>query len=230
MSSLIRKILKKLGTLYKSVKNRYFQPKRNINLKSWRNAKGDETYRLNYDLNRDSLVFDLGGYEGQWASDIFLKYCCRIYIFEPVLEFANNIEERFENNKKISIYKFGLGDKSKIAKISFNKDSSSLYSTGTIYQNVKIVRAVDFLKENNINKIDLMKINIEGGEYDLLEDFIQSGVIKKISNIQVQFHNFIPSAKTRMHKIQKELRKTHVLTYQYRFIWENWQIKQNKPL
>ena len=75
-----------------------------------------------------------------------------------------------------------------------------------------------------------MKINIEGGEYDLLEDFIQSGEIKKIINIQVQFHYFITGAKTRMRKIQKSLRKTHVLTYQYPFIWENWRIKQNDPL
>ena len=228
MSSLITRIVKKLRALYKPVKNRYFQSKQEKNMKAWRYAKGDKTYRLKYDLTKDSLVFDIGGYEGQWASDIFSKYSCRIYIFEPVLEFASNIEKKFNKNKKILIYKFGLGKKSESAKISLNKDSTSLYrTTGKKYQKVKIIRAIDFLKENDINKIDLMKINIEGGEYDLLEDFIESGEIKKIRNIQVQFHNFILGAKTRMSKIQKSLRKTHVLTYQYRFIWENWQKKRN---
>ncbi len=230
MSSLIRKIFEKFGTLYKSVFNRYFHPKRKRCLIAWTNVKGDKSYRLNYDLNKDSIVFDIGGYEGQWTSDIFSKYSCRIYIFEPVLEFIDNIKKRFEKNKKILTFKFGLGNKSKMAKISLSKDSSSLYGTGTIHQNVKIVRAVDFLKEKDITKIDLMKINIEGGEYDLLEDFIQSGEIKKIGNIQVQFHNFIPGAKTRMKKIQKDLRKTHVLTYQYPFIWENWQIIQEESI
>ena len=71
-----------------------------------------------------------------------------------------------------------------------------------------------------------MKINIEGGEYDLLEHFLESGFIKNINNIQIQFHDFIPNAEERMKKIQYELEKTHSLTYQYPFVWENWQRKQ----
>ena len=41
----------------------------------WFKDNGDKTHRLNYNLNEKSIVFDLGGYEGQWASDIFSKYC-----------------------------------------------------------------------------------------------------------------------------------------------------------
>ena len=37
-----------------------------------------EKLRLDYNLNENSVVFDLGGYEVQWASDIFSKYLSSI--------------------------------------------------------------------------------------------------------------------------------------------------------
>ena len=39
-----------------------------------------------------------------------------------------------------------------------------------------------FFDQENISKIDLMKINIEGGEYDLLEFLIKKDLVK-IRNI-----------------------------------------------
>lgn len=40
-----------------------------------------ENLRYNYDLNEDSVVFDLGGYKGEWTEKIFSKYRCYIYVF-----------------------------------------------------------------------------------------------------------------------------------------------------
>ena len=51
-------------------------------------------------------------------------------------------------------------------------------------------------------------------------------VIKKIRNIQISFHEIVPNAEIRMKKIQLELKKTHFLTYQYLFVFENWQIRE----
>ena len=73
----------------------------------------------------------------------------------------------------------------------------------------------------------MIKVNIEGGEYDLLEFLIDSNYIEIIDNIQVQFHDFIPDAEERMKNIHKKLEKTHFLTWQYPFVWENWQLKSN---
>jgi len=69
----------------------------------WFRDQGDKNLRLNYDLDENSMVFDLGGYEGQWASDIFSMYCCSIHVFEPVEEFADKIIKRFSKNKKIIV-------------------------------------------------------------------------------------------------------------------------------
>ena len=38
----------------------------------WFNDGGDLRYRYNYDLNNESIVFDVGGYEGNFSQKIIL--------------------------------------------------------------------------------------------------------------------------------------------------------------
>lgn len=195
----------------------------------WFEDKGDETLRLNYPLNENSLVFDIGGYKGEFARDIYCKYNSTIYIFEPINQFYKEIINRFINNHRIKVFNFGLGNSNYKAQISMEDNSSSLYKTGINTAEIEIRSFNDFIKEHNILEIDLIKINIEGSEYDLLESIIDAGNISKMHNIQVQFHDFIiDNALGRMRSIQDELSQTHQLTYQYEFVWENWRLKDER--
>lgn len=76
-------------------------------LAEWNNDWGDVTRRLNYKLDSGSIVFDIGGYKGQWASDIFAKYRCKIYIFEPIKKYAKFIQNRLNFPRKIIVLPFG---------------------------------------------------------------------------------------------------------------------------
>lgn len=188
-------------------------------------ANGDKTLRLNYDLNKGSIVFDVGGYVGDWTNDIYDKYGCQIHVFEPVPAFANKIKKRFADNKNIAVHQFGLSKNNSTERIHLDQNSSSIYKKDGDEIDMSLVKLGDFFSQNNIDHVDLMKINIEGGEYDLLEELIQSGLVKKVTNIQVQFHDFVPNAKKRMEKIQNLLGRSHKLTYQFKFVWENWLLK-----
>lgn len=183
--------------------------------------------RLEYAIDKNSLVIDAGGYKGQWASDIYAMYNCTIHIFEPLNRFADNIETRFKKNDKIFVHKIGLSSANKKEKIYLDNDGTSVFKKHGECQEIQLVKSSEFFKKNNIDQIDLMKINIEGGEYDLLDDLIKANIIKNIKNIQIQFHDFVPAAEEKMKKIQNELKKTHRATYQYKFVWENWAIKIN---
>ncbi len=195
-------------------------------VKPWFTVKGDETLRLNYDLNTDSIVFDVGGYKGEFASEILCKYNANVYIFEPVRDFFLVIKNKFLKNEKVMSFNFGLAGKDQEMQISISDNSSSVYLKGEKKETIQLKSIVDFIKRNNINQIDLIKINIEGGEYELLESLIENGCITVFKNIQVQFHDFLfENAKERMNKIQENLSKTHEITYQYEFVWENWRLK-----
>lgn len=230
----------KIKTLYKNLlalvikfKNFLKRPRLTIREKilkervvPWLKANGDRTLRLNYDLlNKDSLVFDIGGYVGDWSKNIFSKYACNIFIFEPVKSFSQDISTRFKNNNAIRVFNFGLGNRNKSSYISLNGDASSTLKDGRNKEKIEIKNISEFITDNNISTIDLMKINIEGGEYDLLESLIDNNLIKNIKNIQVQFHDFFPGDKERMENIQTALKETHSITYQYLFVWENWKLK-----
>jgi FkbM family methyltransferase len=216
-------LLRGLGVLFlKASKFMYVSPQERRCI-SWFNADGDKTLRLNYELESESLVFDLGGYEGQWSSDIFSKYGCCIHIFEPVEAYAKKIKQRFVRNNKIIVHEFGLSNATKESEIFIDNDSSSILKAAAVTETINLVKSKDFIRFNNITNIDLMKINIEGAEYDLLDHLMESGIVNIIDNIQIQFHDMAPNAVDRMARIQNDLSKTHFLTYQFVFVWENWQ-------
>lgn len=180
--------------------------------------------RFEYDLNADSQVFDLGGYEGQWASDIHARYGCAVQVFEPVEEFAADIQRRFARNPRITVHSFGLGSADSTIRIGLGADCSSAFRAASQVRPGRLVAADGFFERSSIARVDLMKINIEGGEYDLLEYLLDTGLVSRIGNIQVQFHDFVPDAEARMRTIQKRLQETHTLTYQVEFVWENWKL------
>jgi FkbM family methyltransferase len=146
-------------------------------------------------------------------------------IFEPHPKFYNTIVNRFKNDQQVSAYPFGLGARTETVSFSVANNASSVFDKSDEKEEVQIVSVKEFLEQHKISQVDLIKINIEGGEYELLEDILDSNMINVFNDIQVQFHDFFPEAKNRMNRIQERLAETHELTYQYEFIWENWRKK-----
>ena len=208
------------------VERRLYVPTQAVRVHQWWAADPQEKQRYEYDLTSDSIVFDLGGYRGQWASDIFARYSCRIEVFEPVPHYARNIEKRFAGNPKITVHELGLAGGTGESSIAISDDRSSLYGSNGESCKIKLVEARSFLEQQGFPRIALMKINIEGGEYELLEHLLENDLIKHVDNIQVQFHDqVVPNAAERMHRIQQRLAETHEPTYQFPFVWENWRLK-----
>jgi FkbM family methyltransferase len=191
----------------------------------WTNIDGDNNLRINYDLSSRSVVYDVGGYMGDWAADIYEKYKCNIEVFEPVEEFAHKIKLRFADDPKIKINVAGLSDKTRKVHITLDGASSSTNKKSKNKEQIQLIDATEFIRGRH-EKIDLMKINIEGDEYPLLDNLIASGVIKNIRNLQVQFHIFVPDAAKMRTQLHEKLSRTHELTYNYPWIWENWRRKK----
>ena len=222
--NLFSKIKNKLTFLYR----RYIlQEPFLIQVSRWFEDKGDETLRLDYPLTAESIVFDVGGYSGDFAAELSERFGCKIYIFEPVPEFYQRCVNRFENNKKITCFNYGLSSANGFLDIGLAENASSFsspHATGET-QKVQIRSIVECIKELNINKIDLMKINIEGGEFDVLPAIIRSEDIAKVHYLQVQFHNFISNANALRTDIRNQLAYTHTEMWSYEFVWESWKLK-----
>lgn len=197
-----------------------------VSHRRWVQANGDQTLRIDYDIAAGEVVLDVGGYEGQWASDIFGRYLCEVHVFEPVPAFAHNIQRRFARNPHVHVHGHALGSSDGEFSMVVSENASSAFIDDAASVSVPVRAFAGWLAQHQIGGIALMKVNIEGGEYELLDHVIAAGLLPRIRNLQVQFHDFVPQAEERMAAIQQALSRTHRLTYQYPFIWENWARKE----
>ena len=126
-------------------------------------------------------------------------------------------------NPDIMVYNYALGARSGEIQVYLSDDATSSFKDSGEVLTASVVAFNSWIEEHKIHEVALLKINIEGAEYDLLDHLIATGAIKKIRNIQVQFHDFVPDSTLRVHQIQHGLQKYHKLTYKYPFIWENWE-------
>ena len=192
-------------------------------LERWTKDKGDETLRLDYELNDFCTVMDFGGYEGEWTNKIWERYHPKIHVFDIVPEFAENLEARFAGNVKIEIHNYGLSNMNRDAWVAVEGITSTTYSP--VSDNLIKGQLIDvklFFDDYDIDRVHLMKLNIEGGEYDLLKRLIDTDIIYLVDNIQVQFHNTHCHCEMRRNDLTEKLKKTHKITWQYDWVWENW--------
>ena len=81
-----------------------------------------------------------------------------------------------------------------------------------------------FLAETGIDNIDLMSMNIEGGEYELLDHMICTGTIKAIRQMMLQWHWRGDGDGERQYVLQDHIAKTHRMMWNYG-AWEAWERK-----
>lgn len=81
-------------------------------------------------VTRDSVVFDLGGFEGEWAEEMRRLYDCKVHIFEPHPQFAAALAARFEGDEKVFCHAFALGAAEGELTLSDSGDASSAFVTG----------------------------------------------------------------------------------------------------
>jgi FkbM family methyltransferase len=198
----------------------------------WVRDNGDQTLRLSYPLSSSSVVFDVGGYNGDFAQAIHARYGCIVYLFEPVPEFFRRCVDRFSGNPKIICLNFGLSDADGLVDIRLAENASSFDASVKNSETQKVVlRSVNaVIAELAVEEIALFKINIEGGEYAVLPALVANGDILRVVDLQVQFHDFVAQASSLRQGILEDLARSHSRTWNYTFIWENWHIRPERRL
>tara|TARA_R110000851_G_scaffold25240_7_gene72860 strand:- start:1556 stop:2230 length:675 start_codon:yes stop_codon:yes gene_type:complete len=182
-------------------------------------------------ISENPTFLDLGAYKGEWSEIMTAKYGGTSHMFEIQEKLIPDLQEKFKNNPNMHVHNFGLSSKTHKTMISAmgSGDNYSLHGRQGFdmsaieiqWQNINT-----FLEENNISSVDVCKINIEGGEYDLLECMLDNGIHLICKNLQIQFHaQFpIPNFYNRYLNICDRLNTTHQKTLDFYFVWENWKI------
>jgi FkbM family methyltransferase len=141
-----------------------------------------------------NTVVDVGANAGIWVE--YIKYvakCKKIYAIEPNTQALKTLRDTYTSDELIIIDK-ALCDKDGELEFFIDPSNSTIGSIKKNHQNSLVVSHKiqgisfrTFIKENNIDHIDLMKMDIEGGEYPFF-DSMQKEDLDKIGTILVEYH------------------------------------------
>jgi FkbM family methyltransferase len=198
-------------------------------IEQWVRRRGDEELLLTHDLGPTSTVVEVGGFVGIWSGALYDRYAPTMHILEPGSEFFAHLAARFAGEPRVHLYPIGLGHPG-TAQLMLDGVASSLVRRSSTASEQILLKSFDvFVEENGIGTIDLLQINIEGGEYELLDQILGSRFLRNIRKLQVQFHLNRADATTRREHLRRELRRTHNELFNYPFVWESWALRTDPP-
>ena len=154
---------------------------------------------IDLELNQNSVVIDFGANIGNISQCILDLYNCNIYCYEPNNNAFKVLKKRFNNYEKIIPINKSVGDKNDKTILYYHKlhhENPLKFSTGSSLvgqkenidkKNYQITETVSIKKIlNQFDYIDLIKIDIEGYEYNILPEIIKNK--NKIGKVVCELH------------------------------------------
>lgn len=133
------------------------------------------------------------GAKKQFGSDI------EVYSFEAVTILFNKLIDKWKDDPNVHLYNLAVWDKKDKVKIYISteySDASTLYLDKRdrkidkdIYNEVDSIDLSEFIK-NNFTPEDyiILKLDIEGAEYDVLYHLAQTGVMSYLNEVWGEWH------------------------------------------
>jgi FkbM family methyltransferase len=192
-------------------------------VKKWKRVHGDKTLKVDFPLTSESIVFDVGAYTGDYAAEIGSRYRCRVEAFEPIEAYADLAREAVADLAQVTVHTFGLSDRTKTLDMTVEGLGSSAFRSGSDSVPASFRDVSEVISDARCAQIDLIKINVEGGEYEILPRLIETRQIEICNFILVQFHLIRNGDRDRYSAVATGLSKTHRLAWRFPFIWELWE-------
>lgn len=184
----------------------------------------DPDLTVRFPLPPDSVVVDVGAFRGDWTERARAATTGRVIAFEPNPTVVAGLHRRFAGSPRVTICDYGLGGADRSDRLGLVGIGSAVDpkapTTGTA--TVRIRAAAAAFADLGLKRVDLLQVNIEGGEYELLPHLIDSGWADRIGVIVVQFHEWLPGAHRRRQRIRRALARTHDLAWDYPWVFEAW--------
>lgn len=160
---------------------------------------GDEYDLKKIVLPKNPTIFDLGAHIGTFSIYIShkLKNKCKIFAYEPDNENFKLAQKNLQVNKvkNINLQRLAISDykgKGFLEKRNLNTDAYHLEFSkkSKLEKNCDVSTIIAEVKKERIKKIDILKMDIEGGEYSIFLHKPSLMYIKKnVHFIFIEVHN-----------------------------------------
>lgn len=145
-------------------------------------------------LDENSIVYSLGvGEDISFDLSIIEKYDCDVFAFDPTPRSINWIKTR-RLSEKFKFFEFGIADFDGEARFHPHENGKDVsYSliekkkTGQNPINIKVHRLKSIMEILGHKRIDLLKMDIEGTEYEVINEVLSSDI--DVGQIILEFHH-----------------------------------------
>lgn len=186
-------------------------------------------------IGQNDLVIDAGGYQGEWTAEMLTRYGCRSELFEPVPTFAEQCHVRYQHNARVRVHQAALGGSNRTTQFSHAENGTSEFrgpADATQFEaRVQSISDVLFTLDAaqhiqpGSGAVGALKLNIEGGEYEVLESLIATGDITRMRCLLIQFHRQPADYEQRYARIVEGLQATHQRVWGFPMVWEKWLLR-----
>ena len=159
-------------------------------------------------LNPDSTVLDLGANRGYFSHGIISRFHCRVVALEPLSKLRVDIGV----SPKLTLLPFAVGGRNERARLHvFDSRCASLLPQRVNEamdeeEDIEVLDLRTVLVRSEIDKIDLMKVDIEGAELDMFVAALDADLCR-CTQITVEFHDFLyPEQRRQVESIKRRLR------------------------
>jgi FkbM family methyltransferase len=143
-------------------------------------------------IDSSSTIIDLGSHLGEFSAQVSHSFNCRCYAIEALPKLYEKIKET-ELVTKFNYAISGSNEEIKLHvedNLEFNHIERETSQVNGPTINVTGKTLSSFVQEQNIQQIDLLKVDIEGAEVELFNS-LSDKELKKIKQISVEFHDFV---------------------------------------
>jgi len=146
-----------------------------------------------FNTRKDMVVIDVGANIGV-VTQYMRDFANKVVAVEPSTEHFEALKKNVEFNKWDNVVpvKAAIAEKNGEMTLNLNNNNRTCHSLNMNYgQGGEKVRVMDFetlMKENNLDKVDFIKFDVEGYEEPILMGESFAKVAPKIAAIEVEFH------------------------------------------
>jgi FkbM family methyltransferase len=163
--------------------------------KSWYGNKYGGFYIIPELLNADSIMYSFGiGEDVSFDMDVINNHGCQVFAYDPTPRSIEWISRQdLPNNFHFQPY----GIHSIDAESAFYLPKNKAYVSGSLSLteisderekiSVPVFRLKTLMEKNRHDHISVLKMDIEGAEYEVIEDIINSGI--QVQQVLVEFHH-----------------------------------------
>lgn len=147
-------------------------------------------------LTKDSVVVDAGAHRGEFSAEIIRRFGCQCHLVEANPKLVETLI--VAGAESITPAALDAHDGRGMLHVSENPEATGLFNAGSVTTNVEVetISLVTLMQRLGIAKIDILKLDIEGAEFDLIAS-TPDQILQRINQITVEFHDFKPAFRGR---------------------------------